>query len=1055
MKVPSRSSMTGRRRQSGSDRFVAESGAASLDPAGEHSGESTVRTTCPYCGVGCGVTVQVGARGMIQVSGDRQHPANFGRLCSKGAALAETLDLDGRLLEPVVHGQVTDWDTALNAVAEGLAQTIRAHGPESVAFYVSGQLLTEDYYVANKLMKGFIGSANIDTNSRLCMSSAVVAYQRAFGEDFVPCQYSDLEQAELIVLVGSNLAWTHPVLFQRIQAERERRTTDEPLRLVVIDPRRTSTAEAADLHLALAPGSDGVLLNGLLRHLAREERLDFAFLETRVSGFAESLAAARDTAGSIPQVALASGLSERDIAQFYQWFAAHERVVTGWSQGVNQTAQGVALGNAIINLHLATGRLGRPGMGPFSLTGQPNAMGGREVGGLATQLVAHRGFDAASIDAVAKFWDAPNLATQPGLKAVDLFAAIESGQVRAVWIMGTNPAFSLPDASRVDRALSSCPLVVVSDCVADNQTLRHSHIRLPAAAWGEKDGTVTNSERRISRQRAFLPQPGCARPDWWIVSQVGQRMGYAAAFSYASPAEIFREYAALTALKGRGEAQRLLDLGALANLDESAYAELEPIQWPASLRGDVTAGEHDRRADEAQDSGTAGGCDDQAASGIGDRSAAEESAGVWTRTVLNQQRHLRMLPLTPSLPPTLPKRILSSQHDDLPMEESLVLRLNSGRLRDHWHSLTRSAKTPRLTAHRPEPLAELNPADARRLGIAAGELLHLQRYRESPAKPVDPEPAIVIRAVVDAGQREGSVFVPIHWSEPFAATARVGTLLDAVIDPLSGQPAYKHGAVRVTRHSSRWQGFLLSRTEPVMPAASADHPGCTGASGALHNNPVAPGGTPRNVPDYRVKSRIPNGFRLEFSGMAAVADWRGWLLAQIPGQAEPEAWLVLDDSTRGSVRLAALGAAGELQAILMVAPTRAGCASALPARDWLIERLADARLTDADRRALLSGRPPVGSSETGKIICSCLRVGERTLLDAIRAQRLTSVDAVGASVKAGTECGSCRPEIRRLLATAATASDEPLRAMASEPSTPAACTPQNGVGPTPASFLQE
>jgi len=458
-----------------------------------------VRTTCPYCGVGCGVEVKVAA-GAVTVSGDQQHPANLGRLCSKGTALDQTLDNEGRLLYPIVNGQRTSWDKALGRVAEGFKEIIAQHGPDAVAFYVSGQLLTEDYYVANKLMKGFIGSANIDTNSRLCMSSAVAAHKRAFGADAVPVCYEDIEMADLVVLVGSNYAWAHPVLYQRLAAAKKARPT---MQVVVIDPRRTATCDIADLHLAIAPGADAFLFNGLLHHLRREDAIDLNFVEAHVEGFAGAFEAAR-AVNSIPKVAQVCGVPETQVSEFFRQYTCTERTVTVFSQGINQSSSGVDKGNAIINVHLATGRIGKAGMGPFSVTGQPNAMGGREVGGLANQLAAHMDFsDTASVDRVARFWSKPNghahsphpnpllvtpspqsspasgrgrkrerqssipageevneslrdvrvnMAQTPGLKAVDMFQAIAEKKIKAVWIMGTNPAVSMPDADKVRAA---------------------------------------------------------------------------------------------------------------------------------------------------------------------------------------------------------------------------------------------------------------------------------------------------------------------------------------------------------------------------------------------------------------------------------------------------------------------------------------------------------------------------------------------------------------------------------------------------------------------------
>ncbi|MET0363965.1 MAG: molybdopterin-dependent oxidoreductase, partial [Sphingobium sp.] len=464
---------------------------------------NAVRTTCAYCGVGCGVRAQPGPGRTVTIRGDEAHPANRGRLCSKGTHLGETVGPEGRLLYPEIGGKRVGWDKAISHVTRTFASTIEKHGPDSVAFYVSGQLLTEDYYVANKLMKGFIGSGNIDTNSRLCMSSAVAGHIRAFGEDVVPATYADFDQADLIVLVGSNTAWCHPVVYQRMMAARAARGT----KIVVIDPRRTETCEDADLHIPLRPGSDVALMNGLLAYCREAGIIDQAYLDAHVSvpdGFWDGLSEGSD----LWSTAAACDVPPADLRAFYEMFVAHPRTITLFSQGINQSIRGTDQVNAIINVHLATGRIGKPGAAPFSITGQPNAMGGREVGGLASTLAAHMDFAGENVATVQRFWAAPNMATKPGLKAVDLFRSVREGRIKALWIMATNPAVSMPDANLVREALETCPFVVVSDCIADTDTGRYAHVKLPAAAWGEKDGTVTNSDRLISRQRAFFPMAG-------------------------------------------------------------------------------------------------------------------------------------------------------------------------------------------------------------------------------------------------------------------------------------------------------------------------------------------------------------------------------------------------------------------------------------------------------------------------------------------------------------------------------------------------------------------
>jgi assimilatory nitrate reductase catalytic subunit len=420
-----------------------------------------VRTTCAYCGVGCGIVATPTGERTATIAGDTNHPANFGKLCSKGTHLGETIGLEGRLLHPMIGTKQASWDEALDLVASRFAAAIAEHGPDSVAFYVSGQLLTEDYYVANKLMKGFIGSANIDTNSRLCMSSAVSAHVRAFGEDIVPCSYSDLDEADLIILVGSNTAWCHPVIWQQIEAARASRGT----KLVVIDPRRTETAERADLHLAVAPDTDVSLFNGLLKEMRATWQVDGRYVGDHVNvpaDFWQNLGE--------ENVAATCEIPQEQLQAFYDLFADNPKTITLFSQGVNQSTSGTDKANAIINVHLATGRIGKPGAGPFSITGQPNAMGGREVGGLASMLAAHMGFSPEERDCAQRFWQSPTICAAPGLKAVDMFAAMAAGKIKAVWIMATNPAVSMPDANMARIALANCPFVVVSDCIADTDT---------------------------------------------------------------------------------------------------------------------------------------------------------------------------------------------------------------------------------------------------------------------------------------------------------------------------------------------------------------------------------------------------------------------------------------------------------------------------------------------------------------------------------------------------------------------------------------------------------
>ncbi len=874
-----------------------------------------VGTTCPYCGVGCGVLARVESDGRTIVRGDPDHPANFGRLCSKGAALGATTGLEGRLLAPEIGGRQASWDEALDLVARRFRETIDNHGPDAVAFYVSGQLLTEDYYVANKLMKGFIGSANIDTNSRLCMASTVAGHRRAFGEDVVPGVYEDLEQADLVVLTGSNTAWCHPVLYQRLLAAREARGT----KIVVIDPRRTATAEDCDLHLAIDPGTDVLLFNGLLAHLHRAGAVDVDFVAASTTGFAEALAVAAAEASSVSQVAECCGVADADLRLFFELFAATERSVTVFSQGINQSAHGTDKVNAIINCHLATGRIGRPGMGPFSVTGQPNAMGGREVGGLANQLAAHMTFDSSDdVDRVARFWKAPAIARRAGLKAVDMFRAAGDGPVKALWIMGTNPAVSMPDAGRVRDALKVCDFVVVSD-VTRTDTTRYADVLLPAAAWGEKSGTVTNSERRMSRQRPFLPMPGEARPDWRIVCEVARRMGYGEAFDFDGPAHIFREHAALSAFENGGG--RLFDIGALTGIAEEDYEHFAPRHWPQP-QSEAPAGRLLSGGRFPTPDGRA-------------RFVAVRQEGV-------------------AVPPDVRHPIA----------------LNTGRLRDQWHTMTRTGRVPRLMANAPEPVVEIAPGDAARHGLADGDLARVSsRYGFARAR-VD---------ITDA-QKPGTAFLPMHWSGRFAANAGAGVLSTPLSDPFSGQPELKNVPVRIEREAVAWEGVLITRRD-LRP------------TGFVHwsRRPVEAGW----VYDLRGTETPDQGILLS---------------RRLLDNFDRDRLVEYTDRRGLAYRAAALDETGALAEALLVAPP-----GQMPSRDWLIHLLGTGEpVGKGERMALLSGRAPVAMPSVGRIVCSCFDVGVNAIAASVAAG-CRSVLEIGETTRAGTNCGSCRSEIRRII----------------------------------------
>ncbi|MEB0138504.1 MULTISPECIES: molybdopterin-dependent oxidoreductase [unclassified Undibacterium] len=904
-----------------------------LDQTGLVTG--TVCTTCPYCGVGCGVRASVGADGGIAIAGDPDHPANAGRLCVKGSALDESLSLDGRLLQPQMRDaasglmQTSSWEQALSRVASGFADIIAQHGADAVALYVSGQLLTEDYYIANKLMKGFIGTANIDTNSRLCMSSAVAGHKRAFGADLVPVCYDDLELADLVVLVGSNTAWCHPILFQRIAKIKESRPA---MKLVVIDPRRTATSDLADLHLPLKPGSDVWLFNGLLDYLSRNGYADQAFVAAHTQGGHDALQVAAQSSGDVLEVAQQCKLDPAQIEAFYALFAGTKKVITAFSQGVNQSSSGTDKVNSIINCHLLSARIGQPGMGPFSLTGQPNAMGGREVGGLANLLAAHMELNNEQHrETVQSFWNAPRIAERPGLKAVELFQAIEQGRIKAVWIIATNPVVSLPDADQVQRALAKCELVVVSDIVSHTDTNAWADVLLPALGWGEKDGTVTNSERCISRQRAFLSAPGAARPDWRILCDVAQKMAYSG-FDYQDVHEIFDEHARLSAFRngsGSAEVPRVFNLSGLTGMSKAQYDALAPVQWPVT------------RAADGQPRGT----------------ARLFSDGKFTHAD-GKARFIA----TPPRPPV---------HAPNP-EYPLIL--NTGRVRDQWHTMTRTGKAAKLADHTAESFIDMHPQDALLCGVREGSL----------ARVSSPWGAMVAKVQHGGGIARGSIFVPIHWSNQTTSDGRIGAVVNPVVDPVSGEPEFKHTPVRVEEFPVSWYGFILTRRELALDEVT-------------HWT--------------RIQGR--EMLRYELAGRKLISDPSAWARQLMLATDVDADWLDYADDSAGVYRAVHL-VDERIDSCIFLSPR-----ADLPARAWLAGLFAKQRLDEIDRVGLLLGQTIAPGIDAGPTICSCYGVGRNTICHAIREHGMETVAQVTNCLKAGGNCGSCVPEIKKLLALVA------------------------------------
>ena len=702
------------------------------------------RTTCPYCGVGCGVIVQHDGAVISGVRGDPDHPANFGKLCSKGSTLHLTLNPAARIRHPELRVKKNQprtrasWDDALDHVAEKFARTIREHGPDSVGFYVSGQLLTEDYYVFNKLAKGLIGTNNIDTNSRLCMSSAVAGYKATLGADAPPCAYEDIDHADCIFIVGSNAAFAHPILFRRIEAAKEK---NPALKIIVADPRRTDTAEVADLFLQITPGSDVALFHGLLHLLIEAGQVDRDYIAAHTDNFA---ALEATVAGYTPaKVADWCGVPAEMLRQAASMLGFAPRLLSLYCQGLNQSVHGTDKNAALINLHLATGKIGKPGCGPFSLTGQPNAMGGREVGGMANLLSAHRDLgNAAHRAEVAALWGVDSVPAQPGKTAVEMFEAVARGEIKCLWIACTNPAQSMPDQNLVRAALEMAEMVVVQECFAGVDTVAYADVLLPATTWGEKDGTVTNSERRISRVLPAVSGPGSARHDWQIAIDFARalapKLGRDATplFPYDGAEQIWNEHREST--RGRD-----LDITGMSY----AMIAAAPQQWP--LASGAAAGKMRLYAD-----------------------------GVF---------------------PTASGRARFHDCAFQPPAESPVdlfpLRLTTGRLRDQWHGMSRTGLVAQLFSHAPEPMLGLHADDMAARGLADGDVARVSTRRGM----------MNVRVATSSELRPGLAYLPMHWGSQFASGSGINVLTTGAFDPVSKQPELKHAAVQVTRVAMAWQ----------------------------------------------------------------------------------------------------------------------------------------------------------------------------------------------------------------------------------------------------------
>nr|WP_265088854.1 nitrate reductase [Psychrobacter sanguinis] len=1016
----------------------------------EFESTRTVRTTCPYCGVGCGVLATVdNTTGQVSVKGDPEHPANFGKLCSKGSNLAETLGTERRLTQPYyqnkkaimlslplaqatqatqaaqssqsvppkpsansLNQQDSDWDTVLDDVASRLSDTIAKHGPESVMFYVSGQLLTEDYYVANKLMKGFIGSNNIDSNSRLCMSSAVAGHKRAFGADLVPGNYTDFEACDLLVLVGSNMAWCHPILFGRFLQAKQ----DNPnKKLIVIDPRRTDSCEFADLHLPIAPGTDTHLYNGLLKYLEENGCTDSEYA-SQCDGVEQAVTAAN--LWDIESVAKATQLDAEKIEQFYQLVAANDKTVTAFSMGVNQSSSGTDKVNAIINSHLLTGRIGKKGAGPFSLTGQPNAMGGREVGALANLLAGHLQLDIKEHrQSVGEFWQSPQpIAPKIGVKACDVADAILDGKVKAIWIVATNPVVSLPEADKFRQALAACDLVIVSECSKDSDTLRCADIVLPAQSWSEKSGTVTNSERRISRQRSLVTGVGDSKPDWWIFSQVAKRMGFKG-FDYTEPSEIFLEHAALTSHENN-KYPRQLDLMAELEKHNQPYDSMSPLQWGGQYI-DVIAPDFKHVKPKLvaitppQQAG-----DLNRFSAINDNDKTEPSAEKQIK-----QKNLG-LGLTQSV------------------DDGLKLRLITGRLRDQWHTMTRTALAPKLNQQQTVPTLTLHPQDAEALGVNNNDFVSIK----ADTTQVTECSTVVAQVEVSEDMRLGDSFMPMHWSDAFASLARVGTLIPTKVDPISAQPELKNSAIvvqslpiksvgRILVHPD-WLDAALVQLRQLTELTSNQSQAAVSAPNliwsisrqqdsilinlATSTEQMSDAWLTAEFWQQFVASvvnthRRSNSDSLDKPDNSYSSDRLSSELAELDTSIMIyEAAQQLRYIVRQPVAIELASSSAQLEGQLMLAVYIAPQSEKLPSIHWLNSCFAD--LSDVPSvKWLLAGKPASGYVDPGPLVCACMGVGENTIINAITSEECDDAISVGKLCQAGTNCGSCVGQINELI----------------------------------------
>lgn len=936
------------------------------------------KSTCPYCGVGCGVIIESEGAQITGVRGDPTHPANFGRLCTKGSTLHLTatsaITLQTRLLQPLHRAQRNEaprplpWDAALALAADKFASTITEHGPDAVGFYVSGQLLTEDYYVFNKLAKGLIGTNNIDTNSRLCMSSAVAGYKATLGADAPPACYDDVNHAQCLFIVGSNAAWAHPVLYRRIE---DARAANPGMKIIVADPRRTDTAGLADLFLPIQPGSDVMLFNAMLHIMLWEGWIDTAYIAAHTTGFDALKALVREATPE--RAAQVCGISVADLTTAAKWFATSKATLSLYCQGLNQSSSGTAKNAALINLHLATAQIGKPGAGPFSLTGQPNAMGGREVGGLANLLSAHRDLGNPQHRAeVAALWGVANVPSRPGKTAVEMFQAAADGEIKALWIACTNPAQSMPDQATVRRALQRAEFVVVQEAFATAATCTYADLLLPASTWGEKTGTVTNSERCISRVRSAVPAPGAARHDWAIAVQFAQQLearlrpGAPTLFPYSTD---HADAGAEAIWNEHRESTRGRDLD-ITGLSWGLLDAAGPQQWP--LPEGTTTGK--ARLYEDGVFPTADG-------------RAHFAAYAW-------------------------KPVAEPRDSRYPFS------LTTGRLRDQWHGMTRTGTLGRLFGHVAEPSVQLHPQDMERRGLKSGDLVYVTSKRGT----------IVVPAQADTTVGLSQAFMAMHWGSEFLSgcsstgerLAGVNALTTSAYCPTSKQPELKHAAVKILKAELPWTLLAMAwlpahsaqATREAFAALMAQFPfaSCVPFS---NNAPLSEPGRERM------------GVLLRAAAHEAPPDATLQHIEALMGLATTDT-LRYADKRRGqrrAARLARQGDSTKLEAIVLAGDTSA--------EGWLKTLLQEELPAQTYGRLLLvpGAKAPVALQSRGKLVCTCLNVTDIAITAELARCHGTDDDRLAQlrdQLRCGTHCGSCLPELKRMVRATGPLASKPL-----------------------------